>query len=65
MDEWFAEIGNFYVGLPDAPALAVDMALNGPPADQVGYGLAYSMLKTPTPLDVYPPDEPMIGGFDG
>ena len=61
MEEWFAEIGNYFTAMPDAPALAVDMALNGPPPDQVGYGLAYSMLRTPEELEVYPQGGPMLG----
>ncbi|ONK10384.1 hypothetical protein [Streptomyces sp. MP131-18] len=54
METWFAEIGNYFQAFPDAPALAYDFALNGPPADQAGYSLAYSTLRTPEEIDVYP-----------
>jgi hypothetical protein len=39
-----------------APALAVDMAMNGPNSDFVGYDLAYGLQATASPIDVYPTD---------
>lgn len=55
--EWWDEIGNFAAFFPDTPALAVDFALRGANPDYVGYALAYGMQKTPTEIDVYPPEE--------
>jgi hypothetical protein len=52
--DWWNEIGNYVSLFGGTPALAVDMALHGPNADHVGYGLAYGLQSTPTPIDVYP-----------
>ena len=52
--EWFDQLGNMVTLFPGAPALAVDMALNGPNPDMIGYGLAYGLQITPTQFDVYP-----------
>lgn len=52
--DWFNQVGNMMRFLPDTPALAWDMAVNGPNADLAGYGLAYGMQVSPTPFDVYP-----------
>lgn len=46
-----------YMGLNDYPALAVDLSTNGPRGD-FGYTLAGLLNSTPTPLNVYPPEEP-------
>ncbi|MEV7814251.1 hypothetical protein AB0P05_26525 [Streptomyces flaveolus] len=54
---WWTQIGNYASFFGDTPALAVDMALHGPNADFVGYGLAYGLQASPTPIDVYPPDD--------
>ncbi|HEY9443601.1 MAG TPA: hypothetical protein VIQ25_10250 [Gemmatimonadales bacterium] len=43
---------------PDAPGLAFDFAMNGSDPNLVGYGLAYGLQSTATPIDVYPPEEP-------
>ena len=52
--DWFNQLGNMVTLFPDAPALAVDMALSGPDPDIVGYGLAYGLQATPAQFDVYP-----------
>ncbi|MGK5530852.1 hypothetical protein [Streptomyces sp. URMC 129] len=57
MDTWLADMGAYFEAFPDAPALAVDMALYGPPADLAGYGLARSMIRTPEQIDLYPSSE--------
>jgi hypothetical protein len=57
--DWWTTLGNYMTLLGDAPALAVDMALTGPNADHVGYGLAFGMQASPTEMNVYP-DEGMF-----
>lgn len=54
--EWFQALGHMSRLMPDAPGLAFDFALNGANPDAVGYGLAYGLQSTPTPIDVYPPE---------
>ncbi|NJP50091.1 hypothetical protein HCJ93_08400 [Streptomyces sp. SBST2-5] len=51
---WWTTLGNYLNFFEDAPALAVDFALNGPNANYIGYGLAYGMQASATPIDVYP-----------
>lgn len=51
---WWQTIGNYTSFFGDTPALAVDMALNGPNANHVGYDLAYGLQVSQTPIDVYP-----------
>ncbi|MFF9268625.1 hypothetical protein [Streptomyces rochei] len=51
---WWTTLGNYMDFFADTPALAVDMALNGPNAEHVGYGLAFGMQASPTAVDVYP-----------
>ena len=65
--DWFDQLGAMVNFFPDTPALAFDFALNGSNPDTVGYGLAYGMQATPTPIDVYPPEEMTFpgGGMDG
>lgn len=55
--DWFTQLGNMASLFPDAPALAWDMALNGPNPDLAGYGIAYGLQATSTPIDVYPSEE--------
>lgn len=55
--DWWDAVGNMYAFMPDAPALAYDMALNGPDPDRVGYDLAYGLQAASTPIEVYPPEE--------
>lgn len=40
--------------MPDAPALAFDMTVNGPGDEAFGYSLAYNMQNSPTGLEIYP-----------
>jgi len=56
MDFW-NQIGNYATFFPDTPALAVDMALNGPNANHVGYDLAYGLQASQTAVDVYPAED--------
>lgn len=51
---WWQQIGNYVSFFGDTPALAVDMALDGPNADHVGYDLAFGLQAASTPIDVYP-----------
>lgn len=53
--EWWDRLGAMYQFLNQTPALAHDMAVNGPPTD-FAYTLANNMATGPTPLDVYPVD---------
>lgn len=56
--DWWQTIGNYMNFFGDtAPALAVDMALNGPNANHVGYALAYGLQATPTAIDLYPSED--------
>jgi hypothetical protein len=52
--DWWQEIGNYTDFFGETPALGVDMALHGPNANHVGYGLAYGLQAASTPIDVYP-----------
>lgn len=52
--DWWTHIGNMASMFPGHEALAVDMAVNGAPPDWMGYGLAYGLQATPTPISVYP-----------
>jgi hypothetical protein len=52
--DWWNQIGNMLGFFDETPALAVDMALNGPNPSHVGYGLAFGLQATATPIDVYP-----------
>jgi hypothetical protein len=54
--DWWNQIGNYVDFFGETPALAVDMALNGPNANHVGYDLAFGLQAARTPIDVYPSD---------
>lgn len=54
--DWWTEVGNMASFMPDQPALAVDMAVNGPAYHAFGLNLANSMQGTSAPLEVYPQD---------
>lgn len=54
--DWWLKLNNMVQFMPDAPALAVSMATDGPKYDGFAYSLAYNMQNTPVGLDVYPPD---------
>jgi hypothetical protein len=58
--EWADRLGALYSFL-GVPAMAKDMALNGPQGDMV-YDLAYAMQTTSAPIDVYPADAQTFGG---
>lgn len=60
--DWFEALGAYYMAMPDTPALAVDMAVNGPDSG-LGMGLTYSMLSTESEIEPYPPDELDFGGL--
>lgn len=51
---WWTTLGNYISFFEETPALAVDFALHGPNANHIGYGLAYGVQGTATPIDVYP-----------
>jgi hypothetical protein len=55
--DWWETLGNYASFFGDTPALAFDMAMNGPNANYVGYGLAYGLQATATPIDVYPSED--------
>lgn len=52
--DWWQTLGNYMDFMGDTPALAVDMALYGPNANHVGYGLAFGVQASSTEMDVYP-----------
>jgi len=54
--EWFERLGAMYQLFNNAPALAYDMAINGPQTDQA-YDLAFAAQNTAAPIDVYPSDQ--------
>lgn len=56
--DWWQQFGNMLQFMPGTPALAFDMTVSGPKSEAFGYGLAYNMQNSPTPLEVYP-DEGM------
>lgn len=56
--DWWTEVGNYLGFFDDTPALAVDMALYGPPASAVGYDLAFGLQAARTPIDIYPSEQP-------
>jgi hypothetical protein len=59
--DWWDSIGNMTSFFGDTPALAVDMALNGPNPDHVGYDLAFGLQAAQTPIDVYPSETSPAG----
>lgn len=61
--ETFEQMGAYFAAFPDAPALAVDMALYGPPAEVAGYQLADSAIATPQQIDVYPQESGLFEGL--
>jgi len=61
--EWFNTLGNYAAFFPDSPALAVDMTTNHNMShDYLGLPLAYGAQDTPSPIEVYPPDNPLMEG---
>ena len=63
--DWFDALGNMAALFPDTPALAYDFAMNGSNPDLIGYGLAYGLQATATPIDVYPSEEMSFSGLEG
>lgn len=51
---WWTQFGNYLSFFDETPALAFDMALNGPNPGHVGYDLAFGLQAARTPIDVYP-----------
>lgn len=58
--EWADRLGAMYQFFNSTPALAADMAHNGP-QDDFAYTLAYGLQNTPVPLNVYPVDTATAG----
>lgn len=54
--EWWQDFGAMLQFVPDSPALAFDMSVNGPRYQPFGLSLAYNMQNSQTPLNVYPPE---------
>lgn len=54
--EWWDDFGVMLQFMPDTPALAFDMTVNGPASKPFKYSLAYSMQNSPVGLEVYPPE---------
>lgn len=58
--DWWDALGNYAAFFPDSPSLAVDMTTNHPMSHAyLGYPLAYALQDTPSPIQVYPPDNPL------
>lgn len=60
--EVLEQMGAYFAAMPHAPALAVDMALYGPPGPLAGYDLAAAMIGTPAQIDLHPEEQ---AGFEG
>lgn len=58
---WWTTLGNYVTFFDDTPALGFDMAMGGPNADNVGYGLAFGLQAARTPIDVYPAEDLPFG----
>lgn len=58
--EWWESLGAYYSFMPQAPALAHDLAMLGLP-DGVGAVPSYLMAATPTEFNVYPPGGELEG----
>ena len=52
--EWWTELGNTLMFMPDTPALALDMTTGGSIDSRMNYSLAYSLQSTPVDLETYP-----------
>ena len=57
--DWWEQLGAHLAFYPDTPALAYDMAMNGP-AEHVAYILNNGLQQTDVPLDVYPAGAPDV-----
>ena len=58
--DWFNDLGAYAMFL-GTPALAVDMATNGPKGD-FGFYLSAMMQRTSEPLTAYPAPPMLFGG---
>lgn len=54
--EWWQDFGAALQFMPDTPALAFDMTVNGPKEDGFRYSLMYNMQNTPQGIEIYPPE---------
>lgn len=54
--EWWDDLSVMLQFMPDTPALAFDMTVNGPKYQPFRTSLAYNMQNSPTGLEIYPPD---------
>ena len=54
--EWWQELGVSLQFMPDTPALAYDMTVNGPKYAPFKHSLSYNMQNSDTSLNAYPPD---------
>lgn len=52
--EWWQDFGAMLQFMPDTPALAADMSLNGPKYHPFGLSLAYNAQNTPAGIQPYP-----------
>lgn len=52
--DWWLRFNNMIQFMPDTPALALSMALDGTGDDAFAYSLAYNMQNSPEGIDVYP-----------
>lgn len=52
--DWWQELGVALQFMPDTPALAFDMTMDGPSYQPFRYTLMYNMQNSPQGLDVYP-----------
>lgn len=59
--EWADRLGAMYQFFNQTPALAHDMAANGPQTD-FAFTLAYGLQNSPTDIDVYPADTQTLAG---
>jgi hypothetical protein len=59
--EWADRLGAMYQFFNQTPALAHDMAVNGPQGD-LAYHMAYALQNTSANIDVYPADTQTLGG---
>jgi hypothetical protein len=59
--EWADRLGAMYQFFNETPALAHDMAINGPQND-FAYTLAYGLQNASADIDVYPADTQTLAG---
>lgn len=59
--EWADRLGAMYQFFIATPALAHDMAINGPQTD-FAYSMAFGLQNTAADINVYPADTQTAGG---